>query len=167
MPVPCRILSLLLLLLPAVSALLFGSVCHPLSATLNPASSLRVKPVRESDVLEQQCFEAFAAEPALAELSAAELRDELADYNEAVLKIARWPMQAAQLPLPANPQQQQQPTHPSTAPAEAAVSVPAATSAAAESARRLGEMRAEEAELQRALAAMLVGHHMTRAQHAQ
>jgi len=149
-------------------AALFNSVFHPLSSSFNPSASLRVKPVRELDALEQQCFEAFAADAALAELSAAELRDELADFNEAALKLARWPLQAAQLPLPTNPQG----AEPAAGAALTAVGASAgaaptpAPAAAAESLRRLGDARAEEAELQRALAAMTVGQHMRRPQHA-
>jgi hypothetical protein len=135
-----------------------ASLFHPLSPQYNPSSSLRVKPVLELETLEQSCFSAFLADANLSDISAADLRDEINEFNEAAIKLARWSQQANALPLPKDPG--------GVAAAAAGVNVTAAVSSAAmpasaahaaTAARRLAEERAEEAELQRSLAAMFCG----------
>lgn len=79
------------------------ALTHPLSASYNPATTLRVKPTAEADQFEQVAFEAFLADKDLAEYSAVELRDQINDFNAAALKLGRFAAQAAALPLPRDP----------------------------------------------------------------
>lgn len=79
------------------------ALTHPLAATYNPATTLRVKPTSEADLFEQSAFDAFRADPELAEYSAVELRDQINDFNAAALKLGRFAAQAAALPLPRDP----------------------------------------------------------------
>lgn len=79
------------------------TLCQPISHLYNPATTLRIKPTSEAEEFETNAFQAFIDDADLTQYSAVELRDQLNDFNAAVLKLSRWSTQAASLPLPKDP----------------------------------------------------------------
>lgn len=127
------------------------TLIQPLSHLFNPSTALRTKSTQEAETFELDAFQQFLQDQELKDYSAIELRDQLNDFNAAVLKLSRWVAQASSLPLPKDPPTTILPSTSTSTPGTSNPPIPLPVRSKADT------DRIEELILQQTMASMMTG----------